>query len=243
MKYGANRFPTFCYECYGSKALYTIYWSRIGGEKLSYLVPTCGAIKGMTENMYWKPTMVYYPDRIRIMNEMDMMTVPKLLSKVDSSERDRAFYALLRNVRYQIEGHAEWNLRYKQFERDRIYEKHQDMIDRHLNHCSVKRVYFGESSCLVDDYYLCKFGEGKGFYDNSGEIDLGMMFHSFVYANEAVLPEDEGYLTAKFWHPVMKDGVIEFIRPEECPVSRRLREDEVKEFKDRRKEGEDGSAL
>lgn len=47
-----------------------------------------------------------------------------------------------------------------------------------------------------------------------GEIDYGFMYHGITYADEAILPEDKGKMTVRFWRPVMKKGgIIEFIRP------------------------------
>jgi CRISPR-associated protein Cas5d len=45
------------------------------------------------------------------------------------------------------------------------------------------------------------------------------MFHGFDYPDE--LGKDE--LQARFWRPTMQDGVIQFIKPEECPVRRSVR--------------------
>ena len=48
---------------------------------------------------------------------------------------------------------------------------------------------------------------------------------------EAVLEEDKGKMTVRFWKPVMKKGgIIEFIRPEECTQKRHIREMERKVF-------------
>ena len=37
-------------------------------------------------------------------------------------------------------------------------------------------------------------------------------------------------MTANFWYPVMKNGVITFLRPEDCPLHKPLREMEMKIF-------------
>ena len=78
----------------------------------------------------------------------------------------------------------------------------------------------------------CVFGEGESHYDDMpGEIDYGFMYHGITYADEAVLPEDKGKMTVRFWKPVMKKGgIIEFIRPEECIQKRHIREMERKVF-------------
>ena len=45
------------------------------------------------------------------------------------------------------------------------------------------------------------------------------MFHGFDYPDET--GKDE--LIARFWRPVMKNGVIEFIRPDECSAELKKR--------------------
>ena len=45
---------------YGPYALFTDPLTRMGGEKLSYQLPTYQSLKGIIESVYWKPTIVYY---------------------------------------------------------------------------------------------------------------------------------------------------------------------------------------
>lgn len=56
------------------------------------------------------------------------------------------------------------------------------------------------------------------------------MYHGITYADEAYSDETKGKMTANFWHPVMKNGIIRFLPPEECPLHKSLREMEVKHF-------------
>ena len=37
-------------------------------------------------------------------------------------------------------------------------------------------------------------------------------------------------MTARFWRPVMKNGILHFPRPEECTICKPLREMEIKPF-------------
>ena len=39
-------------------------------------------------------------------------------------------------------------------------------------------------------------------------------------------------MTARFWYPVMKRGIITFPRPEDCPLTKPLCEMEMKPFGD-----------
>ena len=76
----------------------------------------------------------------------------------------------------------------------------------------------------------CVFGEGTGFYDELQELGFGLMYHGITYADEAYSPETRGKMTARFWYPVMKKGVITFPHPEDCPLTKSLRDMEIKPF-------------
>ena len=56
------------------------------------------------------------------------------------------------------------------------------------------------------------------------------MYHGITYADEAVNDDDKGQLTVRLWQPVMVNGVIDFIRPEECELKRHIRKMHVKPF-------------
>jgi CRISPR-associated protein Cas5d len=52
------------------------------------------------------------------------------------------------------------------------------------------------------------------------------MFHGFDY------PDEHGgtHLQARFWRPTMVNGVIRFLRPDECSIRKPIREMSVKHF-------------
>ena len=72
----------------------------------------------------------------------------------------------------------------------------------------------------------CEFGSGTGFYDNYGEIHLGNMVHGINYPDET----GRNQMEVRLWQPVMKDGIIRFIRPDECTQIRVISEMEPKHF-------------
>jgi CRISPR-associated protein Cas5d len=57
----------------------------------------------------------------------------------------------------------------------------------------------------------CEFGSGKAAYDGDGELQYGLMFHSFDYPDET----GENRLAASFWRPKLVDGVLTFPRPDD----------------------------
>ena len=72
----------------------------------------------------------------------------------------------------------------------------------------------------------CVFGEEKGAYDDLDELSFGLMFHGFDYPDET----GENLFQARFWHPVMRKGVIEFPAPEACSICKFIRPMTAKTF-------------
>ena len=55
------------FKVYGRRAMFSDPITKSGGEKLSYQIPTYQALKGIVESIYWKPTLIWYIDRVRVM--------------------------------------------------------------------------------------------------------------------------------------------------------------------------------
>ena len=62
------------FEVCGDKALFSDPITRVGGEKTSYYVPTYEAIKGIIASVYWKPTIVWIIDAVRVMNPIQTVS-------------------------------------------------------------------------------------------------------------------------------------------------------------------------
>ena len=54
----------------GQYALFTDPITRMGGEKMSYQIPTYGALRGIVEAIYWKPTIEWIIDKCRVMKQI-----------------------------------------------------------------------------------------------------------------------------------------------------------------------------
>ena len=76
----------------------------------------------------------------------------------------------------------------------------------------------------------CVFGEGAGAYDDLDELGFGLMYHGITYADEAYSADTMGKMTANFWYPVMKNGIITFQKPQNCPLHKTLGDMEMKPF-------------
>ena len=51
-----------------------------------------------------------------------------------------------------------------------------------------------------------------------------------TYADEAYDEKTKGMMTINLWRPVMENGCIRFLRPEECPIHKPIREMKIKRF-------------
>lgn len=218
------------FQVSGSYALFSDPVTRVGGEKSSYHIPTYEALKGILQSIYWKPTLVWIIDAVRIMNPIQTET--KSIRPINyNGGNDLSYYTYLKDVSYQVRAHFEWNENRPELAEDRNENKHHNIAKRMISRGGRRDVFLGTRECqgYVEP---CTFGEGDGYYDDmTGEISYGFMYHGITYADEAVLSEDRGKMTVRFWRPVMqKGGIIEFVRPEECPQKRHIHGMEPKVF-------------
>lgn len=202
--------------------------NRLGGEKMSYPLPTYQALKGMMESIYWKPTFDWVIDQVRVMNPIRFED-KGIRPIIYGGGNTLSIYSYLCDVEYQVSAHFEWNLNREELAVDRNENKHYFMAKRFLERGGRRDIFFGVRECqgYVEP---CVFGEGEGAYDATEELAFGNMFHGFTYPDEAVREEEKGMLTARFWSPVMKRGVIQMLPPEECKIRRPLRKMAGTEF-------------
>jgi len=217
------------FQVSGEYAMFADPITRVGGEKFSYHIPTYEALKGILHSIYWKPTIIWIIDEVRVMNQIQTQSEGIRIKKYYDSGNDLSIYTYLKDVKYQVRAHFEWNMNRPELEADRNEHKHHNIAKRMIERGGRRDVFLGTRECqgYVEP---CKFGEGDGFYDNVPELAFGFMFHGFTYADEAVSDDDKGKMTVRFWNPVMRYGVIKFIRPEECTKKRHIKSMEYKHF-------------
>lgn len=218
------------FEVSGDYALFSDPVMRVGGEKCSYQVPTYEALKGVLASIYWKPTFVWYVDAVRVLEPIQ--TVAKGIRPIKyHGGNELSYYTYLKKCRYQVRAHFEWNDNRPELAGDRNENKHHNIAKRSIVKGGRRDVFLGARECQAY-VELCAFGEGKGFYDTVEELAFGLMYHGITYADEAYSEETKGKMTANFWYPVMRKGVIEFLRPEDCPLHKAIRSMEMKSFDD-----------
>ncbi len=216
------------FEVYGNYGLFSDPVTRVGGEKCSMQVPSYEAIKGILHSIYWKPTLVWIIDEVRVMNPIQTETKGIRPIKYYKDGNDLSYYTYLRDCRYQVRAHFIWNENRPELACDRNENKHHNIAKRMIERGGRRDIFLGTREC--QGYVKpCVFGEGKGFYDDIEELGFGMTYHGITYADEAYSEETAGKMSVRFWRAEMKNGVIAFIPPWKC-VHRTVREMNMKAF-------------
>lgn len=129
----------------------------------SLLVPTFSAVRGIMCSIYWKPTFLWVPDEVRIMN-------PICTEKYSVRTHSGKFELVrLADVRYQIRAHFVWNEERPDLIPDRNEDKHFRMALRSLHRGGRFPVYLGTADCPAE-VIPGHFGHGSGHYDHCGGV-------------------------------------------------------------------------
>ena len=128
-----------------------------------------------------------------------------------------------------MQAHFEWNDNRPELAADRDENKHHNIAKRMIERGGRRDIFLGTRECqgYVEP---CVFDEGRSVYEDTPELAFGLMYHGITYADEAWSEETKGHMTVNFWYPVMKNGVIEFLRPEDCPLHKTVKEMDIKPF-------------
>lgn len=221
------------YETAASLALFADPVTSTGGEKLTMEIPSHEALKGFTKNIFWKPSLTWHIDKVRIMNPIKTHAEGQRLLGY-RGEQDRAYFTYLENVRYQVEAHFEFNPHHPEF-------SEQWTNDLKYYHEFVRAViaegrftpFLGKSECLPTYIRLCEFGEGEGYFDNKGTHDFGFLYHGLTYPDEAYDTATEGHITYNMFHAVMENGIVEYPHASHC-LHRTMGRAQIKRFPDKR---------
>lgn len=212
------------FDLKGDYALFTNPLTRMGGEKSTYQVPTYSALQGIVESIYWKPSLIMVVDSVRVMNAIQMES--KGIRPINyGGGNTLANYTYLRNVHYKVRAYFIFNPNRPDLRDDHNPEKHHNIFKRALKVGGRRDIFLGTRECqgYVEPTY---FDEGEGYYDNSVDMHLGTMVHGFNYPDETGVNK----LEVRLWNPVMKKGIIQFMKPEECTIVRSISEMEPKTF-------------
>lgn len=204
------------FTVYGRNALFSDPVTRIGGEKFSYHIPTYEALKGIAKSIYWKPTFIWIIEKVRIINAYRTQTKGAKPLKMNGGN-DLSIYTYLVDVKYQVKARFIWNEHRPELKKDRIESKHYEVAKRMLARGGRQDIFLGTRECqgYVEP---CTFGEGVSDYDDLNELAFGLMFHGFDYPDET----GKNAFEARFWRPVMRNGIIEFPAPDDLSLIRKF---------------------
>lgn len=212
------------FQVSGRYALFTDPLSKVGGEKCTYHIPTYEALKGIAKSIYWKPTLIWVIDEVRVMKRIRTQT--KGAKPLDlGGGNSLAIYTFLADVQYQVRAHFEWNAHRPELADDRIEAKHHAIAQRMVERGGRQDIFLGTRDCQ-GYVQACEFGSGASELDDAGELAFGLMFHGFDYPDETGGME----LHARFWRPTMVNGVMRFPPPQDCTERRFVRAMSVKPF-------------
>lgn len=208
----------------GRYALFTDPVTKIGGEKNTLMIPTYEALKGICSSIYWKPSIIWYIDKVCIVKPI--RTESKGIRPIKyGGGNDLAYYTYLSDVEYIVTAHFEFNRNRMDLQRDFNENKHYFIARRSLERGGRRDIFLGTRECqgYVEP---CDFSNEESAYAHTPCMEFGLQFHSFIYPDEGNCEE----LVVKLWNPKMNNGVVEFIRPTECPRERIIRKMEMKKF-------------
>lgn len=219
------KYNKITYKVFGRNAMFADPITKLGGELCTYHVPTYEALRGITEAIYWKPSIEWVIDRVKIIKPIQTESKNIKLRNLDDEGVGLYRYTYLHDTEYIVEAHFEWNKDRPDLADDFDERKHSNIAKRYLKKGGKRDLFLGKRECVA---YVkeCEFDSEESYYKDRNEIDFGIMFHSFIYPSES-----SNKLIANLSHIVMKNGVIEFERPDECKISRVVREMEYSKTK------------
>lgn len=212
------------YVVYGEYGLFTDPQMKLGGEKMTMQIPSYEALKGITESIYWKPSIIWIVDEVRIINPIQMES--KGIRPIEyGGGNTLANYTYLRRPCYQVRAHFEFNEARQDLSQDFNENKHHNIAKRCVNAGGRRDIFLGTRECqgYVEP---CTFGEGEGAYDQV-TLDFSTMVHGITYPDQR---SESNMMQLRLWQPKMVDGVIKFIRPEQCTLVKDIREFVPKSF-------------
>ena len=148
------------FRVWGRYALFTDPLTKVGGEKFSYQVPTYEALKGICKSIYWKPTLIWVVDEVRVMKRIRTQTKGTKPLNFGGGNT-LAIYTFLADAEYQVRAHFEWNNARPELGTDRNEHKHHNIAKRMLERGGRQDIFLGTRDCqgYVEP---CEFGSEVG---------------------------------------------------------------------------------
>ena len=201
-------------EVWGPMACFTR--PEMKTERVSYEVPTPGAVRGMIESVFFHPGLRWVPDRIWVLNRIQFMNERRnevkskalasaVLQEANGGKAGAIFTSediqqraamLLKDVRYVFEAHFEMTVQANPSDN---HGKFQDIVKRRLRRgACYSTPYFGCRECTAH-FRLWEGGEIPAIDETR---DLGYMLYDMDYSD----PTD---IQPMFFRARMEHGVID----------------------------------
>ena len=182
-------------EVWGPMACFTR--PEMKTERVSYEVPTPGAVRGMIESVFFHPGLRWVPDRIWVLNRIQFMNVRRnevkskvlasaVLQEANGGKAGAIFTSediqqraamLLKDVHYVFEAHFEMT---EQANPSDNHGKFQDIVKRRLRRgACYSTPYFGCRECTAH-FRLWEGGEIPAIDETR---DLGYMLYDMDYSD------------------------------------------------------------
>ena len=149
------------FEVWGDYGLFAEPILRVGGEKCTYQVPTYETLKGILSSVYWKPTLIWYIDAVRVMNQIQTEVKGIRPIHYNDSRNDLSYYTYLKNCRYQVRAHFEWNENRPELAKDRNENKHHEIAKRMITKADGG-IFFWEHGSARGMWRLVYSAKAKG---------------------------------------------------------------------------------
>lgn len=202
MSYGFKIMVTGDYACFTRPELKV--------ERVSYDVPTPGAMEGLLKSVYWKPAIRYVIDKIIVFRPIDFINIRRnevkdkvlysaIKSQMNGSGGDPCIYTsesrsqraamILKNVMYGVEFHFELT-GLKNDEEGNGENKHYNIIKRRLERGQHFRTpCLGCSEFPVKDIWLVEAFDLSLISSSIlelGDVDLGFMSYQVQFRDGGV---------------------------------------------------------
>lgn len=230
MGYGFKIMVSGQYACFTRPEMKT--------ERVSYDVPTPGAMEGLIKSIYWKPAFRIVVDKIVVFSPIKFVNVRRneveekvSFSKVkrqmkDGQERVGLYTSeirsqrgsmILKDVLYGVEFHFELTGIRSEHD-DESEEKHYNIMLRRLKKGQFfRQPVLGCREFAVDKIELVdEFPMNRVSKELEGDVDLGYMLYHMKFRDGGI-PKDNDWEARKFsdeadamfYRPHMVDGVID----------------------------------
>lgn len=179
-------------------------------ERVSYDVPTPGALEGMMKSIYWKPAIRYVIDKIIIFHPIDFINIRRnevkekvkfkaVKNQMKGKEESPCIYTskvrsqrasmVLKNVKYGVEFHFELTGLKNEQEQD-AQNKHYNIIKRRLE----KGQYFRTPCLGCSEFPVKRISLVEEFDENTvsdeiikmGDVDLGFMSYKVQFEDKGI---------------------------------------------------------